>query len=51
VILTHAHWDHVGGLQAIAGPDTQVIAQGNFADELRLQSSVPLVSPYFLAER
>lgn len=50
VILTHAHWDHVGGLEAIASPGVSVIAQGNFAEELRLQSSVPVISPYFLAE-
>jgi glyoxylase-like metal-dependent hydrolase (beta-lactamase superfamily II) len=50
VILTHAHWDHVGGLEAIASPGVQVIAQGNFAGELALQSSVPVISPYFLAE-
>jgi len=50
VILTHAHWDHVGGLEAIKGASAQVIAQGNFAEELRLQSSVPVISPYFLAE-
>jgi glyoxylase-like metal-dependent hydrolase (beta-lactamase superfamily II) len=49
VILTHAHWDHVGGLPAVAGPDTQVIAQGNFAEELRRQGSVPVISPYFLS--
>ena len=27
LILTHAHWDHVGGAGALRGPGTQVIAQ------------------------
>jgi glyoxylase-like metal-dependent hydrolase (beta-lactamase superfamily II) len=30
LILTHAHWDHVGGAGALAGPGTRVIAQGGF---------------------
>jgi glyoxylase-like metal-dependent hydrolase (beta-lactamase superfamily II) len=50
VILTHAHWDHVGGLAALTGPGTRVIAQANFGQELALQNSVPVISPYFLPE-
>jgi glyoxylase-like metal-dependent hydrolase (beta-lactamase superfamily II) len=34
VLVTHAHWDHIGGLRSLVGPDTQVIARGNFAGEL-----------------
>ena len=34
VILTHGHWDHVGGLAAVREPGTIVIAQANFAAEL-----------------
>jgi glyoxylase-like metal-dependent hydrolase (beta-lactamase superfamily II) len=30
LILTHAHWDHVGGAAALRGPGTQVIAQAGF---------------------
>ena len=30
VILTHAHFDHVGGIGALLGPDTTVIAQASF---------------------
>ena len=30
LILTHAHWDHVGGAGALQGPGTQVIAQAGF---------------------
>ena len=42
VILTHAHWDHIGGLEALLGPGVEVIAQANFPDELRLANSRPL---------
>jgi glyoxylase-like metal-dependent hydrolase (beta-lactamase superfamily II) len=34
VILTHGHWDHVGGLAAVREPGSIVIAQANFAAEL-----------------
>ena len=44
VILTHAHWDHIGGLSAIKAPGAQVIARSNFADELRIinETGAPL---------
>ncbi len=34
IILTHAHWDHIGGLDALTEAGTEVIAQARFADEL-----------------
>jgi len=34
VILTHGHWDHVGGLAAFLDDDPQVIAQIGIHDEL-----------------
>ena len=34
LILTHGHWDHVGGIAAVREPGTTVIAQANFAAEL-----------------
>jgi glyoxylase-like metal-dependent hydrolase (beta-lactamase superfamily II) len=34
VVLTHGHWDHVGGLAAVREPGTTVIAQANFPTEL-----------------
>ena len=45
VILTHAHTDHVGGLDEVraANPGVEVIAQVNFADELRLQHAAPAI--------
>jgi glyoxylase-like metal-dependent hydrolase (beta-lactamase superfamily II) len=30
LILTHAHWDHVGGAGALRGPGTRLIAQAGF---------------------
>jgi glyoxylase-like metal-dependent hydrolase (beta-lactamase superfamily II) len=33
LILTHAHFDHVGGAAAVCGPDTQVIASAAFPAE------------------
>ena len=44
VIVTHAHWDHVGGLTALLGPDVEVIAQARAAEEL---ARVNAVSPQF----
>src|SRR5207245_41022 len=34
VIVTHAHWDHIGGLSAFATPGVEVIAQARFRNEL-----------------
>jgi glyoxylase-like metal-dependent hydrolase (beta-lactamase superfamily II) len=34
VILTHSHFDHVGGISALLGPGTKVIAQAGFPAEL-----------------
>jgi glyoxylase-like metal-dependent hydrolase (beta-lactamase superfamily II) len=34
LILTHGHWDHVGGLAALREPGTIVIAQAGFPAEL-----------------
>lgn len=35
VIITHAHWDHIGGLEALAAPGVQVIASADVASSLR----------------
>ena len=37
VILTHAHFDHAGGISALTGPATTVIAQAGFPAELQRQ--------------
>jgi glyoxylase-like metal-dependent hydrolase (beta-lactamase superfamily II) len=43
LILTHAHFDHVGGTAAVRGADTQVIASAGFPAEAERQRhwSVP----------
>jgi glyoxylase-like metal-dependent hydrolase (beta-lactamase superfamily II) len=42
LILTHAHFDHVGGAAAVRGPDTEVIASAEFpAEAERLRHYVP----------
>jgi len=47
VVLTHAHWDHIGGLDAFAGPGTQVVAQSRFAEELRVVNGTGVPFRYF----
>jgi glyoxylase-like metal-dependent hydrolase (beta-lactamase superfamily II) len=47
VLLTHAHWDHIGGLTALRGPATRVIAQARFAEELRLVNETGVPFRYF----
>jgi glyoxylase-like metal-dependent hydrolase (beta-lactamase superfamily II) len=47
VILTHAHFDHAGGIGAFTGPGTQVIAQAGFPSELRRQRANTLPFRYF----
>jgi glyoxylase-like metal-dependent hydrolase (beta-lactamase superfamily II) len=42
LILTHAHFDHVGGAAAVRGPHTEVIASAKFpAEAERLRHYVP----------
>jgi len=47
VMLTHAHWDHIGGLAGLKEPGTQVIAQAKFADELRHVNETGVGFRYF----
>src|SRR5262249_46905339 len=47
VILTHAHWDHVGGLGALLESNPQVIAQAAFAEELRIVNGTGVPFRYF----
>jgi glyoxylase-like metal-dependent hydrolase (beta-lactamase superfamily II) len=42
LILTHAHFDHVGGAAAVVGPHTEIIASAQFpAESERLRHYVP----------
>jgi NAD(P)-dependent dehydrogenase (short-subunit alcohol dehydrogenase family)/glyoxylase-like metal-dependent hydrolase (beta-lactamase superfamily II) len=47
VILTHAHFDHAGGIAALVGPRTTVIAQAGFSAELDRQHTNYLPFGYF----
>jgi glyoxylase-like metal-dependent hydrolase (beta-lactamase superfamily II) len=41
VILTHGHWDHVGGLAALREPGGTVIARAGFPEELQRSRDYP----------
>jgi glyoxylase-like metal-dependent hydrolase (beta-lactamase superfamily II) len=51
VILTHSHWDHVGGLAAVREQGTVVIARDNFARELKRMRSSQRTSSWFFGDR
>jgi glyoxylase-like metal-dependent hydrolase (beta-lactamase superfamily II) len=50
VILTHSHFDHVGGIGALLGPDTRVIAQAGFPAEQEKQRHNYRPFRYFTGE-
>jgi glyoxylase-like metal-dependent hydrolase (beta-lactamase superfamily II) len=50
VILTHAHFDHAGGIGALDGPRTRVIAQAGFPSELERQHANVLPFRSFTGE-
>ena len=45
LILTHAHWDHIGGAGALTGPGTRVIAQAGFPAGLDRRAGGPATVP------
>src|SRR4029077_18304914 len=47
VILTHGHWDHVGGIAAVREPGSTVIARAGFAEELARSRSYHPPFQYF----
>jgi glyoxylase-like metal-dependent hydrolase (beta-lactamase superfamily II) len=51
VVLTHGHWDHVGGLAALREPGTVVIARTSFPEELARMRASPNVFGYFFGTR
>ena len=48
LVLTHSHWDHVGGIDAVRGQDTQVLAQSRFVEGLRLRADRSPPGHWFL---
>src|SRR6266851_3306397 len=50
VIVTHAHWDHIGGLEALREPGVQVIANARYAEELQIINETGVHFRAFLAE-
>ncbi len=47
VVITHAHWDHIGGFAALASASTPVIARDNFAGELVRMTAVGVPFRFF----
>jgi glyoxylase-like metal-dependent hydrolase (beta-lactamase superfamily II) len=48
LILTHAHFDHIGGSDAVRGPGTQVIASAGFPAEAERQRRLSIPLRYFI---
>jgi glyoxylase-like metal-dependent hydrolase (beta-lactamase superfamily II) len=46
LILTHAHFDHIGGSEAVRGPGTEVIAAAGFPAEAERQRHLSLPFRY-----
>jgi glyoxylase-like metal-dependent hydrolase (beta-lactamase superfamily II) len=50
VILTHAHFDHAGGISALTGPATTIVAQAGFPAELQRQHANVFPFRYFTGD-
>jgi glyoxylase-like metal-dependent hydrolase (beta-lactamase superfamily II) len=47
VIVTHSHWDHIGGLSALLRSGARVIAHADFAAELGSVNEIAPPFPFF----
>ena len=50
VMLTHAHWDHIGGLEGVLETGTQTIGQVRFADQLAIVNEAGLDYQWFFGD-
>ncbi len=50
VILTPAHWDHVGGARTLAAGGAEIVAQSGFAAELARASAAPAPFRFFFGD-
>jgi glyoxylase-like metal-dependent hydrolase (beta-lactamase superfamily II) len=48
LILTHAHFDHIGGSEAVRGPRTEVIASAGFPAEAERQRHLSIPFDYLI---
>jgi glyoxylase-like metal-dependent hydrolase (beta-lactamase superfamily II) len=48
LILTHAHFDHIGGSEAVRGPGTEVIASAGFPAEAERQRHLSIPFRYLI---
>lgn len=46
IIITHSHWDHVGGISVFMESGTQIIASSLFEKELQVVNAAPLPFKY-----
>ena len=51
LIVTHAHWDHIGGIKEIIEPNTQIIARGDFTHELATVNGLAEISKVYFGSK